>query len=38
MKNRSQAHRDVLTLVRACVIGAAFVFSFMIVAGFFPIR
>jgi len=38
MKNRSQAHRDALTLVRACVIGAAFVLSVMIVAGYFPIR
>ena len=38
MKNRSQAHRDALTLARACVIGAAFALSFMIVAGYFPIR
>jgi hypothetical protein len=38
MKNRSQAHRDALTLARACIIAAAFVLSFMIVAGYFPIR
>jgi hypothetical protein len=35
MKNRSQ---DGLTLARACLIGAAFVLSLMIVAGYFPIR
>jgi hypothetical protein len=38
MKNRSQARRDALTLVHACVIGAAPVLSLMIVAGYFPIR
>ena len=38
MKNHSQAHRDVLTLVHACVIPAVFVLSFMIVAGYFLIR
>jgi hypothetical protein len=38
MKNRGRAHRDVLTLAHTCVIGAAFVLSLMIVAGYFPIR
>jgi hypothetical protein len=38
MKNRSQVRSDVLTLAHACVIGAAFVPSLMIVAGYFPIR
>jgi hypothetical protein len=38
MTDRSQARRDALALVHACVIGAAFVLSLMIVAGYFPIR
>jgi len=38
MKNSSQSRHDLLTVANACFIGAVFVLSLMIVAGYVSIR